>query len=151
MTVSDAAPPSAYDTPDDPRRLVLADLVGRFAAATARQASRYEAAAGQAEGDLRQALLGLAQAKQLATRDLAPLARALGKSPPPPPAPAPPSAPRWGAILGEAFQAERVLEGLGRELTGLTGDPGVTALGTRLTAEVLRDREEVRKLYLRYS
>jgi hypothetical protein len=152
MTASDAIPPpAAYDTPDGPRRLVLADLVARFATATARQASRYEAAAGQAEGDLREALEGLARAKQLEVRDLAPLARALGAAPPPPPPPAASGTPHWGVILGEAFQAERVLEGLGRELTGLTADPGVKVLGSRLTAEVLRDREEVRKLYLRYS
>ena len=57
----------------------------------------------------------------------------------------------WGATLGEAFQAERVLEGIARELAGLAPDPPVRALAARLVAAVSRDREEVRKLYLRYT
>jgi hypothetical protein len=76
----------------------------------------------------------------------------LGVLPPPLPAPSPPgSPPAWGVILGEAFQAERALEGIARELAFLTADPAVGALATRLAARASRDGEEVRRLYLRYS
>ena len=152
MTESDTTPAPGYDISNGPRRVVLADLVARLAAAIGRQARDYAVAAGQAEGALRHALQELAHAKHAQAADLAPLARALGVSapslPPPLPSGAPPS---WGVILGEAFQAERVLEGIGRELTGLTADPTVRGLATRLAAAMARDREEVRRLYLRYS
>ena len=137
---------------DDPRRLVLADLAARLAAGMAGRARAYEAAAGRAEGPLRHALQELARVKHAQTADLTPLARTLGVSapsaPPPPPAGGPPA---WGVILGEAFQAERSLEGMGRELAGLTPDPGVRALALRLASAAARDGEEVRRLYLQYS
>ena len=57
----------------------------------------------------------------------------------------------WGAILGAIFQDERVLEGIARELAGLASDPSIRALAARLVTAVSRDREEVRKLYLRYT
>ncbi len=152
MTESDALPPSGYDTADDPRRVVLADLVARLAAAATAGARGYEAAASRAEGGLRHALEELARAKHAEAAGLAPLARSLGVSAPLLPPPLPSRAPvSWGEILGEAFQAERVLEGVGRELAGLTSEPAVRALATRLITRVSRDREEVRRLYLRYT
>jgi hypothetical protein len=54
-------------------------------------------------------------------------------------------------ILGEAFQAERFLEEMGRELAGLTPDPAVRALALRLATAAARDGREVRRLYLQYS
>ena len=36
-------------------------------------------------------------------------------------------------------------------MAGLTSDPAIRALATRLVIEVSRDREEVAKLYLRYT
>jgi hypothetical protein len=57
----------------------------------------------------------------------------------------------WGAILGAIFQEERVLEGIARELAGLDSDPSIRALAARLVTAVSRDREGVRKLYLRYT
>jgi hypothetical protein len=54
-------------------------------------------------------------------------------------------------ILGEGFQGERALEWTGRELAALAPDPAVKALAARLVVDVVRDAEEVRKLYLRYS
>jgi len=137
---------------DDPRRLVLADLAGRLAAGVAGQARAYDAAAGQAEGPLRDALRQLARAKHAQMADLTPLARTLGVS-----APRVPSAataggpPAWGVILGQAFQAERTLEEIGRELAGLTSDPGAKAMVLRLATAAARDGGEVRRLYLRYS
>jgi hypothetical protein len=153
MTQSDALPPPGYDTADDPRWVMVADLVGRLAAAVAAGARSYETAASRAEGDLRRGLEEIARAKHAEAADLAPLARALGVSAPvqplsPPPLGGPPS---WGETLGTAFQTERVLEGIARELAGLTPEPAVRALATRLVAAVSRDREEVRKLYLRYT
>jgi hypothetical protein len=138
--------------PDDPRRLLVADLAARLAAGLAGQARAYEAAAGWATGDLRRGLEDLGRAKHTQEADLAPLARALGvPAPLLAPAPAAGTAPGWGVVLGEAFQAERTLEEVGRELAGLTADPAVRALGARLAAAADRDGKEVRKLYLRYS
>ena len=152
MTDSNSTPAVGYDISDGPRRLVLADLVARLTVGLTGGASGYEAAAEQAEGALRHALQEIARSKHAQAADLAPLARALGVSAPPLPAPHPPGTPpSWGVILGEAFQAERILAGVARELAGLTADPAVRALATRLTAGVARDREEVLKLYLRYS
>ena len=152
MTESNTTPAPGYDMSDGPRRLVLADLVGRLTVGLTGGASGYEAAAEHAEGALRHALREIARSKRAQAADLAPLARALGVSAPFLPAPLPPwTPPSWGVILGEAFQAERILVGVARELAGLTADPVVSALATRLTAGVARDREEVLKLYLRYS
>ena len=152
MTESDARPALGPDVSDGPRRLVLADLLARFAAGLATQARAYEAAAGQAGGALRQALEELARAKHAQAAGLAPLERALGVPTRSLLPPLPPGAPlSWGVILGEAFQAERVLAGFGRELTGLAPDPAIRALATRLAAGLGRDREEVRRLYLRYT
>jgi hypothetical protein len=152
MTESDLLPPPGDDTADDPRRVVLADLVARLAAAVAAGARDYEAAATRAGGALRDGLESLARAKHAEAAELVPLARSLGLSAPLLPPPLPFGAPvSWGEILGAAFQAERVLEGVGRELAGLTSEPTVRALATRLITEVSRDREEVRRLYLRYT
>jgi hypothetical protein len=152
MIESDPLPPSGYDTADDPRRVVLADLVARFAVAVAAGARDYERAAIRAEGSLRHGLEELARAKQAEAAWLAPLARSLGVPAPVVGLPLPAgTAVSWGEILGKAFQAERVLEGVGRELAGLTSEPAVRALATRLIAGVSRDRGEVRRLYLRYT
>jgi hypothetical protein len=151
MTESDSRP-TPGEMSDDPRRIVLAYLVARLAAGVATRARDYEAAAAQAEGPLRQALEELARAKHAQAADLAPLARALGVPAPSLPPPAPQWSPlAWGVILGEAFQDERVLEGIGRELAGLAPDPAVRALAARFAAGAGRDRADVRRLYLRYS
>jgi hypothetical protein len=152
MTEPDATSAAGSDASTDPRRLVLADLVARLAAGVATGARDYEAAAGQAEGALRQALEELARAKHAQAADLGPLARALGVPVPSlPPASPPNSAPSWGVILGEAFQGERALEWTGRELAALAPDPAAKALTARLAAGAARDGEEVRRLYLRYT
>lgn len=152
MTESDAPPSPGSDLAHDPRRVMLADLVGRLAAAVAVGAGGYEAAASCAEGPLRDALEVLARAKHAEAADLAPLARTLGVSAPPRRPTPPPGTPvSWGATLGAIFQDERVLEGIARELVGLASDPSVRALAARLVTAVSRDREEVRKLYLRYT
>ena len=131
---------------------MVADLAARLTVCMAEQARAYEAAAGQAEGSLRRALEDLGRAKHAQAADLAPLARALGVSPPATPRASPPgTSPGWGVVLGEAFQGERTLEEMGRELVGLTADPAVRALGLRLVGAAARDGGEVRKLYLRYS
>ena len=136
----------------DPRRLAVADLTARLVAGLARQARTYAAAAGQADGDLRQALEDLGRAKQAQFTDLTPLARTLGVSTPAttslPPAGAHAG---WGVVLGEAFQGERALQVVGRELASLTVDRDVRALATGLAVAAGRDGGMVRKLYLRYS
>ena len=137
---------------DDPRRLMVADLTARLAAGLAGQARAYEAATVQAEGALQRSLEDLGRAKHAQGAELAALARALGASTPPAPSETPAgTSPDWGVILGEAFQGERALEGMGRELASLTTDPAVRALALRLAAGAGRDGGEVRKLYLRYS
>jgi hypothetical protein len=154
MTEPDAGPTPGDDMSDDPRRIVLADLVARLVAGLATRARDYEAAAGPAGGALQRALEELARAKRAQTADAAPLGRAFGVAAPvlPPPYPSPPETPlSWGVILGEAFQAERVLEAIARELAVLTTDPATKALATRLAAGAGRDGREVRRLYLRYS
>jgi hypothetical protein len=129
---------------------VLADLVGRLAAGVTARGMAYEAAAGQAQGELREALDGLGRGKAAQAADLRPLARALGV--PAPPAPPPPGPARhWGVVLGEAFRGERDLERTSRDLAGLAEDPALKALAARLAGETARDAAEVRKLYLRYS
>lgn len=136
----------------DPRQLAVADLTARLAAGLARQSQAYDAAAGQADRELRQALEDLGRAKQAQFADLTPLVRALGI---PTPAAMSASAPGahagWGVVLGEAFQGERALEEVGRELAGLTADRDIRALAARLAMAAARDGGEVRKLYLRYS
>ena len=130
---------------------MVADLAARLAAGVAARARAYEVAAGQGEGALRGVLEGLGRAKHAEAADLAPLARALGVAAPPLPPETPPGAPpSWGVVLGEAFQAERGLEQMGRELAGLTPDPAVRALALRLAAAAGRDGAAVRRLYLRY-
>jgi hypothetical protein len=152
MTDTDATPAAGADASDDPRRLVLADLVLQLAAGVAARARHYEAAARQAGGNLRQALEALARAKHAQATDLAPLASALGVSTPlPPPASPLPGPASWGIILGEAFQGERAMEAIARELAILAADPPLKALGMRLAAGAARDGQGVRKLYLRYS
>jgi hypothetical protein len=138
--------------PDDPRRLGVADLTGRLAAALAGQVRAYDAAAERAEGALRQALEQLGRAQRAQAAELAPLAHALGVPTASPVSETPAGAhPGWGVVLGEAFQGERALQGMGRELAGLTEDPAVRALALRLVAGAGRDGQEVRKLYLRYT
>ena len=136
----------------DPQQLAVAHLTARLAAGLTRQARAYDAAAGQAGGELRQALEDLGRAKQAQFADLTQLARVLGISTPTA-ASASPAGVRagWGVVLGEAFQGERALEEVGRELAGLTVDRDVRALATRLAAAAGRDGGRVRKLYLRYS
>jgi hypothetical protein len=152
MTESDVSSNLGADESDDPRRLVLADLVARLAAGVAAQARAYEAAAGQAEGALRHSLQELARAKHAQAADLGPLARALSvPGPSSPPILPPGSPPSWGAILGEVFQGERALGRLGRDLAILASAPAVTAVAARLAAGADRDRQEVRRLHLRYT
>jgi hypothetical protein len=152
MTELDAASAAGPHASADPRRLVWADLVARLAAGVATGARDYEAAAGQADGVLRQALEERARAKHAEAADLGPLAHALGVPVPTvPPASPPDSALSWGVILGEAFQGERALEWTARELAILAPDPAVRAQAARLAAGAARDGEEVRRLYLRYS
>jgi hypothetical protein len=136
----------------DARRIVLADLVGRLVRVVTDAAGRYEAAAGRAEGALRRALEALGRAKQAQAAELAPLARALGASATPaaPGLPEPPL-PAWGVIFGEAFEAERDVERIARELLALTTDPSVRALAGRLAVGASAHRGEVRRLYLRYT
>ena len=131
---------------------MLADLVGRLVRSVTEGAGRYEAAARQAEGALRDALEALGRAKHAQAADLAPLARALGV-PGLPAVPGPPTSapPAWGVILGEAFQGERALERTARELSILAGDPALKALAGRLATGAAQQGREVRKLYLRYS
>jgi hypothetical protein len=114
------------------------------------QAAAYELAASHASGMLRQSLVDLYRALEAEIAALTPLAGALGVTLPTTPAPGDPERP-WGAILGEAFQAERTLQRLARELASVAGDPAMVALSTRLTSEIARDREGVRRLYLRYT
>ena len=136
----------------DPRRLVLADLVARLAASVLALAGEYEAAAGRAQGPLGQTLEDLARAKDAQAADLAALASALGVPPPSAPRAAAPTFPlSWGVILGEAFQGERAIERIGRELGTLAADPLVKALAARLATGAARDGQAVRKLYLRYT
>ena len=99
---------------------------------------------------MRQSLEDLDRAKQAEIAALAPLARDLGVTAAAPPAPSGPARP-WGVVLGEAFQAERTLERVGRELAAVEGDPGTRALRPVSVLEIARDREEVRRLYLRYT
>ncbi len=136
----------------DARDLVVADLVGRLARSVMEGAGRYEAAARQADGALRDALEALGRAKHAQAADLAPLARALDV-PGLPAVSGPPtsSPPAWGVILGEAFQGERALERLARELSTLARDPLLKALAGRLATGAAQQGREVRKLYLRYS
>ena len=149
MTEPAAAPPPTAPVPDDPRRLVLADLVGGLVSGLMEQAAEYERAASSAAGALRQSLEDLYRAKQAEIAALAPLARDLGVTAAAPPPSGPDRA--WGVVLGEAFQAERTLERVVRELAAGAGDPGIRALGARLNSEIARDRGEVRRLYLRYT
>jgi hypothetical protein len=149
MTEPAAAPPTA-PLFDDPRRLVLADLVSGLVAGLMEQAAAYERAARRVTGDWHQSLEDLYRAKQAQIAALAPLARDLGITAAAPPPPSGPDRP-WGVVLGEAFQAERTLERVGRELAAGAGDPGTRALSARLTSEIARDRAEVRRLYLRYT
>ena len=152
MTELDATPTLDPDGSDAARRLMLADLVVRLTAGVVALAGVYAAAAGQAEGDLGRTLEDLARAKDAQAADLAPLARAL-RVPTPSARPAePPKSPfAWGVVLGEAFQGERAIERIGRELAVLAAAPPVKVLAARLAAGAARDGKEVRKLYLRYS
>jgi hypothetical protein len=150
MTESDTRLPPSDDLSDDPRRLMLADLVGELLLGLMGQGAEYERAASRAAGALRQSLEDLYRAKDAEIAALAPLARDLGVTAPAPPPPSGPD-PSWGVVLGGAFQAERTLGRVARELAVGAGDPATRALSARLTSEIARDREEVRRLYLRYT
>lgn len=151
MTGADTTPGARPAAPTDPRGIVLTDLIARLAVAVTECARRYEAAAGQTEGALRQALEGLGHAKRAQAADLAPLTRALGQSAAPEPGTPAPSTIAWGVLLGEAFQGERRLGRLAEELVPLAPDPLIAALATRLATGAARDGAEVRRLYLRYT
>ena len=152
MTEPVAPSTSAPDWGADPRRVALVDLVRQLAQGVAMRARDYESAAAQASGELQAALERLARAKQAEAADLLPLARALGVTPPGvAPSASATAAPRWGVILGQAFQDERTLEWTARELAVLAGDPTLRALAARLAGVSARDGQEIRKLYLRYS
>jgi hypothetical protein len=146
-----AAPPeiSAF-APDDPRRLVLADLVAQLAAGLREREAAYAGAAGRAEGALRTALEALQRAKAAQREALAPLARALGV-PDAAPASRVDGPDHWGAILGEAFQAERTLERITREVAAGVVDPPTRALMAGLAIQIARDRDAVRRLYVQYT
>jgi len=150
MTEPAAAPSPPDPIPDDPRRLAQADLVRQLLSGLMAQAAAYELAASRASGILRQSLVDLYQAIEAEIAALTPLAGTLGVTLPAPPAPGDPER-SWGAILGEAFQAERTLGRVARELAAMAGDPAMVALSTRLNSEIARDREGVRRLYLRYT
>jgi hypothetical protein len=131
---------------------VLTDLIGRLVRGAMECAGRYEAAARQADGALWEALEALGRAKRAQAADLAPMAAALGVPVPSVDAGVPGSSPpAWGAVLGEAFQAERALERTARELVALTQDPAMKALAGRLAAGAAEQGREVRRLYLRYT
>jgi hypothetical protein len=146
-----AAPPeiSAF-APDDPRRLVLADLVAQLAAGLREREAAYAGAAGRAEGALRTALEALQRAKAAQREALAPLARALGV-PDAAPASRVDGPDHWGAILGEAFQGERTLERITREVAAGVVDPPTRALMAGLAIQIARDRDAVRRLYVQYT
>jgi hypothetical protein len=131
---------------------VLVDLIGRLVRGVLEGAGRYRAAASQADGALRQDLEALARGKDAQAADLGALARGLGVRAEPVAAELSRSSPpRWGVILGEAFQAERALERLGNELGALAREPTLQALAGRMVAAAARQGGEVRKLYLRYT
>src|SRR5262245_64014105 len=113
MTEPVAPPPPTEPepVPDDPRRLVQADLVRQLLSGLMAQAAAYERAASHAGGVLRQSLVDLYRAMEAEIAELTPLARALGvTTPAAPPSPPGPERP-WGVVLGAAVQAERRVEG----------------------------------------
>jgi hypothetical protein len=152
MTESDATPEASRETSSDPRRIVLADLEAHLAAGVMKQAQDYAAAAARADGHLRQVLEELVRRKRAQTADLLALGPGLGVPvPAASPATSPSSSAGWGTILGEAFQGERMVERIARELAVLASEPALKALGARLAAGAARDGQEVRKLYLQYT
>lgn len=152
MSEPDASPVPGAPAPPDARGIVLGDLVARLATGVLERARRYEVVAGLANGLLRRTLEDLARARRLEAADLLPFARRLGAWAGPEgavPAPAPPVS--WGRVLGEAFQDERVLERIAREVALLAPDPPLQAQAARLAVGAARAAREIRKLYLRYS
>jgi hypothetical protein len=151
VTEPDVGAVAGQAGPEDPRHIVLADLAAQLLAGLAARAPAYEAAAASTPGALGAHLAALGRAKRSQAAALEPLARILGV----PPAPAPPAtagpSPAWGILLGEAFQAERGIELIARELVRLAPDPAVRELAARAAADAKRDAAEVRKLYLRYT
>ena len=131
---------------------MLADLVAHLAAGVTKQARDYATAAARADGHLRESLEGLGRRKhdQAATscRSAAPWTCQRRRRRPRRVQRPPPS---WGVTLGEAFQGERTLESIGRELAVLAQEPALKASAARLAAGAARDGGEVRKLYLRYT
>jgi hypothetical protein len=89
--------------PDDPRRLVLADLVSGLVAGLMEQAAAYERAARRVTGVLRQSLVDLYRAMQAEIAALTPLARDPRRHAAAPPPPSGPERP-WGVILGRRFR-----------------------------------------------
>jgi hypothetical protein len=141
-------PPVALE---DPRGALVAALTDRVEAALGALAGHYAATSRAAEGELRTALEGLAEAKQaqLGLLRAAGLAGTAGGSPAPPvPSAAPP---RWGVLLGKAFEGERALESAAGELARLPLARTLAVAGARIAAAAARDQETVRRLYLRYS
>jgi hypothetical protein len=145
-----ALPELSAPAQDDPRRVVMADMVARLASGLSERAAAYESAAARADGALRSALEGLHRAKEAELEALGPLARALGIATPAWPGLSE-TPNHWGAILGEAFQAERILDRVTRELAAGAVEPPTRALMARLAADIARDREGVRRLYLQYT
>ena len=125
MTEPGDAVPVAGTDAADPRRLVLADLVGASGRGRDERApGATRPPPGQADGALRAGARG-ARPRQArpGRRPRLPLARALGVPVATRRAGAPLPRPRWGVILGEAFQGERALERTGRELAALARRP----------------------------
>jgi hypothetical protein len=145
------SPPAVPEDPADPRRVLVADLVGQLWGALAGLAGHYEAAGALANGTLGPALRALAGRKGEQLAALGPLAERLGARPASQAGEGARAERRWGVLLGHAFEAERTLETAARQLAVLTTDPAIRGLAARLAAGALEDREAVRKLYLRYT
>jgi len=137
----------------DPRDVAEATLEAMVAGRLATLVAHYGAAARRAEGELRDALEALMAAKRaqretfLASASGAPSDGAGSVTPDPEAGP-----PRWGVLLGKAFETERALEQASTQLARLAppGTPG-RAVAARLAGQVALDRATVRRLYLRYS
>jgi hypothetical protein len=152
MTMPGADPAVGPGLTADPRRLVLADLVGRLARGLAKTAAGYGGAASLATGLLRQVLERLGREAQAQRAEVGSVARALGTpATATDPGSEPAGLPGWGVLLGEAFQQERGLGRLAAELETLAPDPPLKALAARLAAKAAERAGEVRRLYLRYS
>ena len=139
------------------RRLTLAEVVGDALAIGQRLGRLYtEFAARAALDPLKAALTELAAGKAGHAAALEPLARALGAAPTSPTSVATAGAPRAAgdspaALFGEAFQGERALDVVYRELAALLAGPDLLPELPDLAAGAARARGRLRELYLRYS